>query len=329
MEIVVLGAGVIGTTYALAWRQAGHRVTHLVRPERSVGAPRRFRVNLLDGRTKPPTRSQIEHVVDAAADADLAAADFLFVSVPGHALPGAIDTARARGLGNRLVLFSGGWESREELDALVGRSDYVLGYPIAGGGFEGELLRAVLFDSVKLEAARPETQALHDLAERAFGDAGITPEPEVRMLEWLWIHEAINAGIITAIAASAQEGEPLAAVVERALGDRRTLARGIGNIRECLRVVQGRGVRLRDHRGDVIPYYLPRWLSSRLMVRLFRTQELSREIMLLHHNVADLTSLVGAVAQAERTQGLTLRGFDADGRAFARFAAQQAGGATS
>jgi 2-dehydropantoate 2-reductase len=319
VDIVVLGAGVIGTTYGLAWQQAGHRVSHLVRPERLADYPRRLRVQLLDGRTKPPTRHEVDHILEAATDADLAAADFVFVSVPGHALAGAIETVVARGLQDRLVLFSGGWETRAELDVLVTDQRYVLGYPIAGGAIDGDLLRAVLFDSVKLESARPETQELHDRAERAFRDARINPEPVSRMLEWLWIHEAINAGIISAIAASAREGDPLAVVVERALADRHTLARGIGDIRECLRVVQGRGVRLRDHRTDVLPYYLPRWLGSRLMVRLFATQELSREIMLLHHNVADLTSLVADVSDAARAQGLRLPGFEADVRAFERF----------
>jgi 2-dehydropantoate 2-reductase len=319
MNIVILGSGVIGTTYAVAWLAAGHRVTHLVRPGSTRQAARLMRVDLLDGRTKPPRRSSLEYVVEGAKADDLESADFLFVSVPGGALPGAIASAREHGLHDRLVLFSGGWQSRRELDALVGRTDYLLGYPIAGGGIEGDVLHAVLFDSVKLEAARPETQALHERAMRAFAAADIKAEPETRMLEWLWIHEAINAGVITAIAASASEGETLTTVVARALGDRQTLARAIGNIRECLRVVRGRGVRLRDHVVDVLPYYLPRWLGARLMVRLFRTDELSREIMLLHHNTTDLASLIGAISDAERGQRLRLPSFDLDVRAFERF----------
>jgi 2-dehydropantoate 2-reductase len=324
MDIVVLGTGVIGTTYGVAWQEAGHRVTHLVRPTRRDAYSRELRVNLMDGRTSPPSRHEFDYLAEAASAADLAAAAFVFISVPGYALRGAVESALAHGVGDRLVLFSGGWESRSELDALLGRTDYVLGYPIAGGRMDDDQLRAVLFDSVKLESARGEMRALHGRVEQAFRDARITPEPEPRMLEWLWIHEAINAGIITAIAASAREGEALEVVVARALGDRHTLRRGIGNIRECLRIVRGRGVRLRDHRADVLPYYLPRWLASRLMVRLFRSQELSREIMLLHHNMADLTSLVATVADAGRVQGLALPEFEADVRAFERFADRQA-----
>lgn len=327
MNIVVLGTGVIGTTYAVAWQEAGHRVTHLVRPAHVASYPRRLQVSLLDGRSKPPVRRELDHIVNVASHDDLAAADFVLVSVPGFALRGAIETAVGHGLGDRLLLFSGGWESRPELDALVGRTDYVLGYPIAGGALEGDRLRAVLFDSVKLESPRAETQELHERVDQAFRDAGITAEPEPEMLEWLWIHEAVNAGIVTAIAASASEGEALDVVVARALQDRRTLARGIVDIRECLRVVQGRGVRLRDHRSDVLPYYLPRWISSRLMVRLFRSQELSREIMLLHHNLADLTSLVADVAGAGTQQGLRLTAFETDVQAFEVFAERQAASA--
>jgi 2-dehydropantoate 2-reductase len=324
MKIVVLGAGVIGTTYGVVWQQAGHQVSHLVRPARLPAYPRQLEVHLLDGRTKPASRHTLTYTVVPSTDADLAAADIVFVSVPGFALPDALQTAREHALEDRLVLFSGGWQSRGELDALVGRADYVLGYPVAGGGFDGDLLRAVLFDSVKLETSRPDVAVLHDRAEQAFHDARITAESEPRMLEWLWVHEAINAGIITAIAATAKSGEPLEVVVARALQDRHTLSRGIRNIRECLQVVQGRGVRLREHRSDVLPFFLPCWLSSRMMVRLFQSQELSREIMLLHHNVSDLTALVSDVAVAGEQQGLALPGFRADTKAFTAFAERQA-----
>ncbi len=50
MKVFVLGAGVIGTTYAYALKKAGHEVLHLVRDRVKDQFPRKINVNILDGR---------------------------------------------------------------------------------------------------------------------------------------------------------------------------------------------------------------------------------------------------------------------------------------
>jgi len=312
MKVLVLGDGVIGTTYAVLLTQAGHEVKHFVRPAKAGLYPRRLTVSLLDGRHRPPVRRTDTYLVNAAGREQ--AFDFVLISVPNADLKGAVESLREHGMARDLLLFNGIWQTREELDGIVGDCDYVLGYPIAGGRLDQDHLRSVLFDSVKLQTPRHPSDPLYTKVHAAFSSCGITVEPTERMLEWLWLHQAINAGIITAIASKISDERSLEEAISSALQDKRTMRRGIVNIRECLRVTQARGVRLRHHLRDIVPYLLPKRLSARLMSRLFRRDELSREIMLVHNNARDIVALVGAVHDTATESGVEAPGFDRDAR---------------
>ena len=56
MSILVVGLGVIGTTYGYLFQKAGHRVEHLVRKSSARAAVSSLEVEILDGRTDPKAR---------------------------------------------------------------------------------------------------------------------------------------------------------------------------------------------------------------------------------------------------------------------------------
>jgi ketopantoate reductase len=348
MNIIIVGRGVIGTTYGSILAASGHTVQHLLRG--AAAAPRAARatdfaddptdgnagpsgntsahadadadaetadtvhLTLLDGRVVPPAERMSEYVLEPAS-IDPADVDLVLVSVPADALPGALESLRARGYDRRLLLMGGVWMSAPELRELVGHDDHLLGYPIAGGRRDGAVYETVLFDSVRLQRARPGTDSLHASAVAALESAGLSVEQSDRMLEWLWVHQAVNAGIIAAIAARHTPGDDLGATVRAALGDATTLRSGIRNIRECLGVVRARGVSIRHHVRDVAPFTLvPAVLSSRLMVTMFRRDVLSRRIMELHHNLDDILALMADVERSAREYGISTPGFDRDYR---------------
>ncbi|MET3509322.1 ketopantoate reductase family protein [Plantibacter flavus] len=316
MRIVIVGRGVIGVTYGCVLREAGHEVQHLLRDAVPQARSATTTVDLLDGREQPPVDRSFRYPLTLVTF-DPETVDLVLVSVPAEALASAIESLRRRGLDRRLLLMGGFWGSREELQALVGHDDHLLGYPIAGGRRDAELVESVLFDSVRLAPASAHTTALHAAASQAFHDAGLTVERSPRMLEWLWVHQAVNAGIISAIASDFRAGDEIGDVVSRALASPRTLARGIGNIRECLRVVQARGVRLRHHLRDIAPFtLLPKALAARVMVLMFRNDVLSRRIMELHHNTDDILALMSEVHVSAIESGVPVPGFTRDlGRA--------------
>ena len=50
MDVLVVGLGVIGTTYGLVFKQAGHNVEHYIREGSRKRNIKRLTVSLLDGR---------------------------------------------------------------------------------------------------------------------------------------------------------------------------------------------------------------------------------------------------------------------------------------
>lgn len=51
MKILVVGLGVIGTTYAYLFEKAGHEVEHFIRENSDKNSIEMLEVDLLDGRT--------------------------------------------------------------------------------------------------------------------------------------------------------------------------------------------------------------------------------------------------------------------------------------
>jgi len=50
MKILIVGAGIIGTIYGWAFAEAGHEVTHLVRPGRAANYQDGFKIDMYDVR---------------------------------------------------------------------------------------------------------------------------------------------------------------------------------------------------------------------------------------------------------------------------------------
>ena len=52
MDVLVVGLGVIGTTYGLVFKQAGHNVEHYIKEGSRKRDVKRLMVSLLDGRKR-------------------------------------------------------------------------------------------------------------------------------------------------------------------------------------------------------------------------------------------------------------------------------------
>ena len=83
------------------------------------------------------------------------------------------------------------------------------------------------------------------------------------------------------------------------------LARVVRAIRETSRIVASRGVDLRRYRGELLVYRLPTVVSAPLMKRMFARSLLTRRIMTLHGNTADLLFVCRTVYEQGRTNGIS------------------------
>jgi len=96
----------------------------------------------------------------------------------------------------KFLLFSGNWEGPEGIDALIGRQRYVWGYSVFSGakGDDG-VLYANIQKTYRIGELTGSPAGLLDKIAETFLKARITPEIKPNIMEWLWTHHAINAGL--------------------------------------------------------------------------------------------------------------------------------------
>ncbi|PRY36701.1 ketopantoate reductase family protein [Umezawaea tangerina] len=257
MKILMFGRGVIATVYGWALEQAGHEVEFYVRPGRAAAHGDAVDLDLLDARRRVlgervalswPARYR----EDLVPDHDY---DLIVLSVQHYQLAEAA-AALAPYVGNATVLVFGNiwvepWTAVEALPA----GQVAWGAPQAGGGFDEDgVLRGLLLPSVVFGTfGTPPTE--RELAvRRVFRESGFRLKEQPDFRGWLWVHFAVGAGVQSQ---GLRRGS-LAQLVG-ATGD---LREALLTTRELLPLLRARGVDLRRHRGSVLLYRAPTWLTA-------------------------------------------------------------------
>lgn len=286
MKILVVGLGVIGSTYGYLFHKAGNHTEHLIRSGSAMAAVDELKIELLDGRTDPKGewKKDLYPVAHAAAGG---AYDFIFLSVPAGGIAGALRSLDEQGIKGTIILACGIWDSHQELDELMKGRDYILSYPVAGGNIKDGVLNCCVFDHFMLESEKKARIKNYDRLTALLRDCGIKAEIPYDMLEWIWLHMAINAGVITVAGKYGDLGDT-AASAEGLMNSSKELAEAVLSIRETARIIAARGVRLKNYNNELLPYKLPSKLAGVVMRKMFASNLLTRKIMTLHSNRADL-----------------------------------------
>lgn len=285
MKILVIGLGTIGSIYGYVFQKAGHEVEHYLRKDSPKAAVKQLQVDLLDGRAdKDGIQScdvyQVKHCSSKTYD-------FIFVSVPSGGLTSVIDSLAADGISGTLILACGIWEDRAYVDKLVKGYSYILGYPVAGGNIRDNRLTCCLFDHFMLERKEKAAISNYEKLAKLFADCQIQLEQPYDMLEWIWLHMGINAGVISVMGKSG-DVKDTAAAAEQLMDSIQYLKEAVKTIRETSQIVASRGVNLKHYKNELLAYKLPTVISAPLMKRMFAKKVLTRKIMTLHGNTQDL-----------------------------------------
>ena len=285
MKILVIGLGTIGSIYGYVFQKAGHEVEHYLRKDSPKAAVKQLQVDLLDGRAeKDGIQScdvyQVKHCSSKTYD-------FIFVSIPSGGLTSVIDSLAADGISGTLILACGIWEDRAYVDKLVKGYSYILGYPVAGGNIRDNRLICCLFDHFMLERKEKAAISNYEKLAKLFADCQIQLEQPYDMLEWIWLHMGINAGVISVMGKSG-DVKDTAAAAEQLMDSIQYLKEAVKTIRETSQIVASRGVNLKHYKNELLAYKLPTVISAPLMKRMFAKKVLSRKIMTLHGNTQDL-----------------------------------------
>jgi 2-dehydropantoate 2-reductase len=254
MDILVYGAGVIGSVYAARLKAAGHNVSLLARGQRAVSL-RTHGIQLEDALTGRRTITQVS-VVEHLAPTDRY--DVVLVTVRFYQLSSILPTLAAnRQVPTLLFLLSNpaGMRQFEQLDP----QRVVPGFPAVGGVREGDVVRYTTLRQMPTmlgEADGRVTPRLRQLAA-IFKQAGFTVELSPNMQTWLKTHAIMDVGILTAVLMAGRKSALLAR-------SRRNVVMLVQAMREGLLALRALGT----------PFYLTLlflWLPSFLTVILLQS----------------------------------------------------------
>jgi 2-dehydropantoate 2-reductase len=214
--------------------EAGNEVTHLVPPGHANRLRDGIEIRLLDARSGsgPEVRAEYRPRVIDRLDATHPP-ELILASVRHYQVPDLLPVL-ASGAGSAETLFFNNlWTSFEPVDqALAGR--YLWGFPVAGGGFDGRVLHAALLGDVQLGDPTGRAADRLESVMGLFSDCGLTVEVQPDILAWLWVHFAVEAGVIaTAIKAGG---------VDEFLGSVDRISEAVLAVRDALEVVRAREV---------------------------------------------------------------------------------------
>jgi len=264
MKVLVIGRGVVGTIYGWALSKAGIDVTHVVRKK---GIPDTDTLDLLDLRAGYSKNRQASYVPKTVAQISPSDGfDLVIVATKHYQAAQAIRQYLPGAPHATFLLFTANWDGTEEIDSLLPRSSLLWGYAAASGGPDAQgVLIATVNPSVRfgmLEGCDPEKfNAVGELFQRASFTLDIKPN----IIQWLWVHHAINAGGI---------GICLwAGGIAEATGSFTTLRLGTWASREALDVVAARGINLKHYPDARSVLNTPVWLAGLAVVYAVRFTE--------------------------------------------------------
>ena len=257
MKILMFGRGVIATIYGWALERAGHDIEFYVRPGRTAAYGETINLDLLDARRrvwgqrivqKWPVRYR--EVLEPDHDFDL-----IVLSVPHYRLAEAAAFLVPR-VGKATVLVFGNiWSEPWDAIGDLPFDQVAWGFPQAGGGFgEDGVLRGTLLPSVVFGTFGQPPTDRERAVRQAFRKAGFRLQEQPDFRGWLWLHFVSDAGLHS-------QGLRLGSLA-KLVGATGDLREALLASRELLPLLEARGVDLRRHRGGVLPFRAPTWLTA-------------------------------------------------------------------
>ncbi|WP_266366773.1 ketopantoate reductase family protein [Tellurirhabdus rosea] len=198
MNILVFGSGTIGILYGWAFTEAGHHVTHYIRP----GGSNTFQngpvtIAVQDRRSRafrPQNRTYEPPFVHTFYPSDHY--DLILVPVTHRHVRATLETLQNRAGDATILFFGNQWETFGDIEhELAGR--YLFGFPQNGGALQNNILEGTLTSQVVL--AEPDgrfTNRLKDI-QALFEQSGFAPRLEPDFKGWSRVHFAWNAATMS------------------------------------------------------------------------------------------------------------------------------------
>jgi len=274
MKVLIIGRGVVGTIYGWALSKAGVDVTHVVRKE---GLPSTDTLDLLDLRPGFPKHARVTYAAKTVGQiSPLDGFNLVIVATKHYQAADAIRQYLPGAPGATFLLFTANWDGTEEIDRLLPRSSMLWGYSAASGGPDAQrILIATVAPTVRFGMLEGSDAEKFKAVTELFQRAGFTLDIKPNIVEWLWVHHAINAGGI---------GICLwAGGIAEATRSLKTMRLGALATREALHVVAARGVDLGRYPDARSVLNTPAWLAGLAIFYAVRFTEKGRRLLGASH----------------------------------------------
>jgi len=238
MKILFFGRGAIGTQYAWAFENAGHTVEFYVREGRKEQYGSHVNLEIWDARRSKKDQIVKEKwpIVTHEEIKENHDYDLIFLSVNPEQVSSAISFLAPR-VGNATVLFfCHFWQDPQLAVNPIPLGQIVLGFPGAGGGFEGNTLYGGLRKTVSFAEFESEPTRRELEVRKLFADAGFKTVVLKDAQSWRWNRFAMNVAMEIEVLKSGS--------FKKAVTSREALA-GIGsNMKELIKVLKAKGSKI-------------------------------------------------------------------------------------
>jgi 2-dehydropantoate 2-reductase len=257
MKILIVGSGIIGSIYGWAFAEAGHEVTHLVRPGRAGQFPQGIDLDMYDTR-KGHKRNYVGRYAIRLTETVQPDDGYELIVVPTKHYK-LIETLRQivpMGGNADYLLLTQNWEGTSEIDAILPPTRYVYADAKAGGAYQDDVLVATIA-SIDIGQVDGRHDDCLNKVIALCRSADIPTTVHENILHYLWVQYAITGGLWPALV---KAGSLPAVLSNRRLGQL-----GVQAARECLEVVSRRGVSLYMSTSPIAL-----WVAGMVIKFLFR-----------------------------------------------------------
>jgi 2-dehydropantoate 2-reductase len=263
MNILIYGAGVIGTLYAARLRESGHRVTVLARGER-LGDIRNYGLVLEDVVSGHHSITQVDTTEALNPDDRY---DAVFVAVRRDQLDSALQDLAVNRRIPTIFFMLNNPNGSHNLVKILGEERVLLGFPGAGGTTDGHIVRYALIEQQPTtmgEIGGRRTARLCEFAA-AFRGAGFPTKISRNMDAWLKTHAFFVTAVCGAIYLSGGD-------CGRLSEDDATLSLMTNGVREGFAAVRALGLPVTPFPLKVLFAWLPRRFAIRYWRRFFASK---------------------------------------------------------
>jgi 2-dehydropantoate 2-reductase len=249
MKTLIVGVGNVGVIYGWALSETGADTTHVVRKESVDKYSGDIKIDVMDMRGDSLINYHTSYrprIIDDVAPEE--GYDLVIVATNHFQAANAVRQYRDFVPGADFLMFTANWAGTGEIDELLPRSRYLWGFSVSSGGRSGDgVLHANIQKQYRIgELDGSRTARLEKIIE-LFGRAGFKPDIKSNIIEWQWVHHAIDAGVIgTALCMGGIPGKDK---------DLEVWVLMVRAVKDALAVLEKRGVDVRAY-ADTKPFLL-------------------------------------------------------------------------